>query len=437
MTPVQLAAYLGRKIGYKRLAKWSAFAVAGLVAVAILGLPLIVGAVVAANEGSDDGGGDGFAPCVPIIGPGKGDQYPLNLDDQGVRNAVTIIARSIRAGVDKRGATIAIATSAVETGGTIHPLTYGHLDSLGLFQQRPSVGWGTREDVLDPVKSSDAFLGVSTHTKNPGLVDIQGWRNMPLTQAAQAVQHSATPTAYAHYEQAATSIVGQLWARAQADPLAGGHGSASTPTAQPAAYTSSNGETPVSGGCGDAIGGGGAGTPATCGDGRHPGSTPDGAVVYAARCWFGGHGVDIRASASLHSSYWQCTELVRRLWWEKGWADRKSWNPRGGNVMWLGQGPGAPGAVSLANGKINRIGAGDIVSIDWFHGGVRDQFGHTGAVNAVIKRGDFYEVEMMSQNTPDAIWRLRWDGKGTLSMPQGWSGFKVAGILHRDVKGAQ
>ena len=79
-----------------------------------------------------------------------------------------------------------------------------------MFQQRPRSGWGTPRQIRDPQLSTRAFFGVATHTDNRGLVDIAGWQQMTVTEAAQAVQVSGFPTAYAKWEPAARSIVQQL-----------------------------------------------------------------------------------------------------------------------------------------------------------------------------------------------------------------------------------
>ena len=78
------------------------------------------------------------------------------------------------------------------------------------FSNAPPSGWGTVHQIRDPQLSSQAFYGVATHTPNPGLLDITGWQSMPVTQAAQAVQVSATPIAYTKWEPAARAIVQQL-----------------------------------------------------------------------------------------------------------------------------------------------------------------------------------------------------------------------------------
>jgi hypothetical protein len=77
-------------------------------------------------------------------------------------------------------------------------VNHGDLDSLGLFQQRPSQGWGTPAQVMDPAHATGAFY--------QHLVKVPGWSSMAVTEAAQRVQHSATPTAYALWESRARSL---------------------------------------------------------------------------------------------------------------------------------------------------------------------------------------------------------------------------------------
>lgn len=107
--------------------------------------------------------------------------------------------------LQSRAAVVAIAAALQES--TLRQLAYGHLDSLSLFQQRPSSGWGTRAEIMDPVKATLAFYGASKHTRNPGLRQIKGWENMTVAQAAQAVQRSAYPDAYAKWESTARDLV--------------------------------------------------------------------------------------------------------------------------------------------------------------------------------------------------------------------------------------
>lgn len=124
------------------------------------------------------------------------------------KNAQIIAAEGIRAGVGIKGVTIALATAFQESG--LRNLNHGDRDSLGLFQQRPVSGWGTPEQIRDPRLSARAFYGVAAHTDNPGLTDIKGWQDMDVTVAAQTVQLSAFPTAYAKWTEAARGLAEQM-----------------------------------------------------------------------------------------------------------------------------------------------------------------------------------------------------------------------------------
>lgn len=133
--------------------------------------------------------------------------YPTMTAEQA-RNAIAIaqIARDLE--IPRSGLQIAIATAIQES--KLVNLTGGDRDSGGLFQQRPSAGWGTRAEITNPVLAARAFFGQAQHTGNPGLLDIPGWQNMPLTQAAQAVQASGYPDAYAQWTDVAGDITDLL-----------------------------------------------------------------------------------------------------------------------------------------------------------------------------------------------------------------------------------
>lgn len=120
-------------------------------------------------------------------------------------NAAIISAVGLSYGFDTWGVTVAIATAIQES--SLRNLDYGDRDSLGLFQQRPSQGWGEPEQVRDPHYASSKFY--------QALEQVPGWRDMPLTEAAQAVQRSGFPDAYADHEREA---------RAWAEALTGGAG---------------------------------------------------------------------------------------------------------------------------------------------------------------------------------------------------------------------
>ena len=123
------------------------------------------------------------------------------LEPEQTRNAAIIVAVGQAAEVPAYGLQIALATAMQES--SLRNLDYGDRDSLGLFQQRPSTGWGTPAQVTDPVYAAQAFYGGPSGPNNgepPGLLDIDGWQYMALTDAAQAVQRSAYPQAYARWE---------------------------------------------------------------------------------------------------------------------------------------------------------------------------------------------------------------------------------------------
>lgn len=126
-------------------------------------------------------------------------------------NAKIIVEVGRAAGVSDYGLVIALATAMQESG--LRNLNYGDRDSLGLFQQRPSQGWGTAAEVTDPYRAARAFFGGPVNP-NPGLtrglLDIRGWEQMTVTQAAQAVQISGFPDAYAKWEASARNWLNQL-----------------------------------------------------------------------------------------------------------------------------------------------------------------------------------------------------------------------------------
>ena len=138
-----------------------------------------------------------------------GEVTPLSEDMR--RHAETIIASGRRAGAGDAGIVIALAAAAQESG--LRNVDHGDRDSLGLFQQRPSSGWGTPEQVLDPVRASLAFFGGPVNP-NPGitrgLLDIPGWEAMTVTEAAQTVQISAYPNHYAKWETSARAWLTEL-----------------------------------------------------------------------------------------------------------------------------------------------------------------------------------------------------------------------------------
>ncbi|MFJ3212732.1 C40 family peptidase [Streptomyces flaveolus] len=120
----------------------------------------------------------------------------LDLPAEQVPNAQTIVATGISLNVPKKGQIIALATAMQES--RLRNLNYGDRDSLGLFQQRPSQGWGSAQQIRDPTYASEQFY--------KHLLKVDGWQQMTVTQAAQAVQKSGLPDAYAQWENLATAL---------------------------------------------------------------------------------------------------------------------------------------------------------------------------------------------------------------------------------------
>src|SRR5215468_6819688 len=152
-------------------------------AAATLSLPLIPIAAAAIGTASTITT-TGVPDCAPIgtAGPGASGYRP----DQ-IANAATIIAVGKQLAVPEPGWVVAIAATLQESG--LRNLPYGDRDSLGLFQQRPSQGWGTPAQILDPTYTATQFY---RH-----LLAVSGWQQMSVNDAVQAVQRSGYPDAYA------------------------------------------------------------------------------------------------------------------------------------------------------------------------------------------------------------------------------------------------
>ena len=143
-----------------------------------------------------------LAPEGCAVTPAGG--KPLTMDIEQGSNAATIAAVTISRGLPERALTIALATSMQES--KLRNLEGGDRDSLGLFQQRPSQGWGTSQQIADPVYATNKFLDA--------LVKVPGYARLPLTEAAQDVQKSGYPSAYAKHEATADTLAAALTGRA-------------------------------------------------------------------------------------------------------------------------------------------------------------------------------------------------------------------------------
>ncbi|WP_416968331.1 heavy metal transporter [Streptomyces sp. 4F14] len=149
-------------------------------------------------------GGTGDPGCKVVAAQKGGKTYEFT-PEQAV-NAATITAVGTNLGMPQRAVTIALATALQESG--LRNLGHGDRDSLGLFQQRPSQGWGTEEEVQDPAYSAGEFY---KHLKK-----VRGYEELPLTVAAQRVQRSGYPDAYAKHEPDATVLAAALTGRSAA-----------------------------------------------------------------------------------------------------------------------------------------------------------------------------------------------------------------------------
>jgi LysM repeat protein len=153
----------------------------------------------------------GRALTIPGVVSAQDGTTVTPLTAEMAANAAIIIQVGRSLGVSDRGIIIALAAAMQES--SLRNITYGDRDSVGVFQQRPSTGWGTRDALLDVAHAARLFFG-GPRNPNPGttrgLLDIPGWQSMTLTQAAQKVQISAYPNAYAKWEVSATSWLAQL-----------------------------------------------------------------------------------------------------------------------------------------------------------------------------------------------------------------------------------
>jgi len=126
--------------------------------------------------------------------------HTASLSIEQAENASIIAAVAERRGLPARAISIAIATAIQES--KLQNLEGGDRDSIGIFQQRPSQGWGTPRQLSDPYYAANAFYDA--------LVTVDGYQDMPITEAAQAVQRSAFPDAYAEHEGDGRAIASAL-----------------------------------------------------------------------------------------------------------------------------------------------------------------------------------------------------------------------------------
>jgi murein DD-endopeptidase MepM/ murein hydrolase activator NlpD len=153
----------------------------------LAGPAVLVGGVLTASCGPADAASSTTIGVAPMDG----------WDGEQVANARIIVDVGVEMGVPARGWVIAVATAMQESG--LRNLPGGDRDSIGLFQQRPSQGWGMPAQLADPAYQARRFFDK--------LLTVDGWLEMSLTEAAQLVQVSAYPQAYAKWEDDATAVV--------------------------------------------------------------------------------------------------------------------------------------------------------------------------------------------------------------------------------------
>ncbi|MGR6318859.1 C40 family peptidase [Micromonospora soli] len=176
--------------------------VIGAVAVIIaacFGLPMLL---LSAITGGGTNGCETFVP--PAVRPSGQPPGAGNWDTEQLENAATIIDVGLAKGVPRWGWVIAVATAMQESGlrNLPHLGDNNDHDSIGVFQQRPSQGWGSVAQLSEPAYQAGRFFDK--------LLTVSGWESMPLTQTAQAVQASAFPDAYAKWTDGAVRLVEQL-----------------------------------------------------------------------------------------------------------------------------------------------------------------------------------------------------------------------------------
>ena len=193
-----VAAQVAKRKLFQRLVRvllvTAPFVVAGLVCVGLLLLMLYTSSQ---KSNSADLANNGCVSVAPATQTSITD-----LDRQQLVNAQTIVAVGRQAKVPAYGWVVAVATAMQESG--LRNLDHGDRDSLGLFQQRAA--WGSNAQRMDAATSARMFY-TGGHDAADGLLQIQGWESMPVATAAQAVQRSAFPDAYAKWQHLAEQVV--------------------------------------------------------------------------------------------------------------------------------------------------------------------------------------------------------------------------------------
>ncbi|MGW5818681.1 C40 family peptidase [Streptomyces noursei] len=306
---------------------------------------------------------------------GKGSVSVPGLDapKEQIPNAKTILATGVAMKVPARGQIVALATALQESG--LRNLNYGDRDSLGLFQQRPSQGWGTAQQVRDPVHASTKFY--------EGLLKVSGWQSMTVAQAAQAVQASGFPDSYAKWEPLATALQKPI---TNGLPANDGSDKGAKPSAQ-------------AGGCGMG------------GDGSGFGSIPDGSVPK-------GYKIPADAPKSVRTAIrWGLGQVGTPYQWGGGCTDPHGQDPMGRcDCSSLMQASYKAGGVSISRTTYTQVKEGKAVSVDALKPGdllftrgtaaVPEHVGMfigQGLILQAPKTGDVVKISTLASWRPDVL----------------------------------
>jgi hypothetical protein len=171
---------------------------------AAIGVVVALGAVATAVVLVDRGA---VPPILDTSGcTAEVDGHTVEVDLEQAENAALITAVAVERGMPARAASIALATAYQES--KLYNIDYGDRDSVGLFQQRPSQGWGSVEQLTDPVYATNAFYDA--------LQKVDGYDSMEITVAAQEVQRSGYPDAYADHEKDGRALASALTGNSRA-----------------------------------------------------------------------------------------------------------------------------------------------------------------------------------------------------------------------------
>jgi LysM repeat protein len=141
---------------------------------------------------------------IPVQNLRRSGSGVVRLSGEMLENARVIADVGRALGLPDDGVVIALAAAMQDS--SLHNLAFGEADAVGLFQQRPSLGWGDPADLLDPHRAATAFFGgpgSGVVAPATGLLDVGGWEFMSVGEAAAAVQRTSSPAAYGKWERCA------------------------------------------------------------------------------------------------------------------------------------------------------------------------------------------------------------------------------------------